>query len=102
MGRLKVKGQEKIPCNIDQKKAKVAVLMADKVEVRIKMTRNTEENIVIKASITRRHGIVNVYTLNYKATKYEGEYTRTQRCHYFFSQQPNPDQLGRKHQQEYI
>ena len=73
MGRLKVKGQEKISCNIDQKKAKVAVLIADKV-VRIKkMTRNTEENIVIKASITRRHSIVNVYALNYKAAKYEKE-----------------------------
>lgn len=43
------------------------------------MTRNTEENIVIKASITRRHGIVNVYTPNYKAAKYEKESTHARR-----------------------
>ena len=67
-------GREKdIPCNGNQKKAGVAILISDKIDFKIKtITRDKEGHyIMIKGSIQEDHiTIVNIYTPNIGALQY--------------------------------
>ena len=58
--------------NGKQKKAGVAILMSDKVDLKIKITRNKEGHyIMIKGSIQEEHiTIVNIYASNKGAPQY--------------------------------
>ena len=72
--KLKVKGWKKI-CHVNgnQKKTRVAILISDKINFKIKiMIRNKEGHyIMIKASIQEEHiTIVNIYAPNIGAPQY--------------------------------
>ena len=72
--RLKVRGWKKIfHANGNQKKAGVAILISDKIDIKIKtITRDKEEHhITIKGSIQEEDiTIVNIYSLNRGAPQY--------------------------------
>ena len=71
--RLKVRGWTKIfHANGNQKKAGVAILISDKIDVKIKtITRDKERHyITIKGSIQEDKTIVNIYALNIGAPQY--------------------------------
>ena len=70
---LKVRGWKKIfHANWKQKKTGVAILISDKINLKIKITRNKEGHyIMIKGSIQEGdRTIVNVYTPNIGASQY--------------------------------
>ena len=71
--RLKVRGWKKIfHTNGNQKKARVAILISDKRDFKIKtITRDKEGHyIMIKGSIQEDITIVNIYATNIGATQY--------------------------------
>ena len=71
--RLKVRGWKKVfHANGNQKKAGVAILISDKIDLKIKtVTRDREGHyIVIKGSIQEDITIVNIYAPNIRATQY--------------------------------
>src|SRR5574337_934482 len=71
--RLKVKGWKKIfHANGDQKKAGVAILMADKIDFEIKAMKRDKEGhyITIKGSIQEDITIINIYVPTIGAPKY--------------------------------
>ena len=62
--RLKVKGWKKIfHTNIDQKKARVAILISDKIDFKTKVVKRDKEEhyIMIKGSIQEDITIINIY-----------------------------------------
>ena len=71
--RLKVKGWKKI-CytNGDQKKAGLAILIADKIDFEIKAVKTDKEEhyIMIKGSIQEDITIINIYAPNIGALQY--------------------------------
>ena len=71
--RLKVRGWKNIfHANGKQKKAGVAILISDKIDLKIKITRDKEEHyIMIKGSIQEEDiTIVNIYVPNIGAPQY--------------------------------
>ena len=72
--RLKVKGWKKIfHANGDQKKAKAAILISDKIDFEIKAMKRDKEGhyIVIKGSIQEEDiTIINIYAPNIGAPQY--------------------------------
>ena len=72
--RLKVKGWEKIfHTNGDQKKARVAILISDKIDFKIKAVKRDKEEhyIMIKGSIQEKNIIIiNIYAPNIGAPQY--------------------------------
>ena len=60
------------PCKWKQKKAGVAILISDKIDLKIKITRDKEGHyIMIKGSIQEEDiTIVNIYILNIEAPQY--------------------------------
>ena len=68
--RLKVKGWKKIlHANEDQKKAGVAILISDKIDLEIKAVKRDKEGhyIMIKGSIQEEDiTIINIYVPNYE------------------------------------
>ena len=73
MCRLKVRGWKKVfHANGNQKKAGVAILLADKIDFKIKtVTRDKEGHyIMIKGSIQEDITIVNIYAPNIGASRY--------------------------------
>ena len=72
--RLKVRGWKNIfHANGKQKKAGVAILISDKTDLKIKITRGKEGHyIMIKGSIQEEHiTIVNIYAPNVGAPQYK-------------------------------
>ena len=68
-----MRGWKKIPCNGNQKKAGVAILISDKIDVKIKtITRDKEGHyIMIKGSIQEEDiTIINIYAPNIGAPQY--------------------------------
>ena len=61
-----------IPCKWEEKKAGVAILMSDKIGLKIKITRDKEGHyIIIKGSIQEEdRAIVNIYAPNIGAPHY--------------------------------
>ena len=61
------------PCNGKEKKAGVAIFTADKIDLKIKITREKEGHyIMIKGSIQEEDiTIVNIYTVNIGAPQYK-------------------------------
>ena len=71
--RLKVRGWKKIfHANGNQKKAGVAILVADKIDLKIKIIKRDKEAhyIMIKGSIQEDITIINVYAPNLGAPQY--------------------------------
>ena len=72
--RLKVKGWKKIfHANGDQNKARVAILISDKIDFEIKAVKRDKEGhcIMIKVSIQEENiSIINIYALNIGVPKY--------------------------------
>ena len=71
--RLKVKGWKKIfHANRDQKKARVAILISDKVDFKTKAVKRDKEGhyIMIKGSIQEDITIINIYAPNIGAPQY--------------------------------
>ena len=71
--RLNVKGWEKIFCaNRDQKKAGVAILISDKIDLKTKAVNRDKEGhyIVIQGSIQEDITIINIYAPNIGALQY--------------------------------
>ena len=72
--RLKVKGWKKIfHANRDQKKARVAILISDKIDFKIKAVKRDREGhyIMIKGSIQEEDiTIINIYASNIGAPQY--------------------------------
>ena len=71
--RLKVKGWKKIfYANGDQKKAGLAILIADKIDFEIKAVKTDKEEhcIMIKGSIQEDITIINIYAPNIGALQY--------------------------------
>ena len=72
--RLKVKGQKKIfHANGDQKKARVAILISNKIDFEIKAMKRDKEGhyIMIKGSIQEEDiTIINIYARNIGALQY--------------------------------
>ena len=72
--RLKVKGRKKIfHANRDQKKARVAILISDKIDFKIKAVKRDREGhyIMIKGSIQEEDiTIINIYAPNIRALQY--------------------------------
>ena len=71
--RLKVKGWKKIfHTNRDQKKAGLAILIADKIDFEIKAVKTDKEEhyIMIKGSIQEDITIINIYAPNIGALQY--------------------------------
>ena len=70
--RLKVKGWTKIfHANRDQKKARVAILISDKLDFKTKAEKRDKEGqyIMIKGSIQEEDiTIINIYTPNHRST----------------------------------
>ena len=64
--------EKDIPCNGNQKKAGVAILISDKIDFKIKtITRDKERHyIMIKGSIQEDITIVNIYAPNIGAPQY--------------------------------
>ena len=62
-----------IPCKQEAKKAGVAILISDKTDLTIKITRGKEGHyIMIKGSIQEEHiTIVNIYAPNVGAPQYK-------------------------------
>ena len=62
-----------IPCKQEAKKAGVAILISDKTDLKIKITRGKEGHyIMIKGSIQEEHiTIVNIYAPNVGAPQYK-------------------------------
>ena len=79
--RLKVKGCKKIfHANRDQKKAGVAILISDKIDLKTKDVKRDKEGhyIMIKRSIQEEDiTIINIYAPNTGAP----QYVRTEKCH---------------------
>ena len=71
--RLKVKGWKKIlHANRDQKKAGVAILISDKIDLKTKAVKRDKEGhyIMIKGSIQEDITIINIYAPNIGAPQY--------------------------------
>ena len=70
--RLKVRGWKNIfHANGKQKKAGVAILISDKIDLKIKITRDKEEySIMIKGSIQEEDTSVNICAPNIGAPQY--------------------------------
>ena len=71
--RLKLKGWKKIfYANRDQKKAGVAILISDKIDVKTKAVKRDKDGhyIMIKGSIQEDITIINIYAPNIGATQY--------------------------------
>ena len=72
--RLKVKGWKKVfHANRDQKKAGVAILISDKIDLKIKAVKRDKErhSIMIKGSIQEEDiAIINIYAPNTGALQY--------------------------------
>ena len=71
--RLKVKGWKKIfHANRDQKKAGVAILISDKIDLKTKAEKRDKERqyIMIKVSIQEDITIINIYAPNIGAPQY--------------------------------
>ena len=70
--RLKVRGWKNIfHANGKQKKVGVAILVSDKIDLKIKITRDKEGHyIMIKGSIHEEDTIVNIYAPNIGALQY--------------------------------
>ena len=71
--RLKVKGWKKIfHANRDQKKARVAILISDKIDFKTKAVKRDKEGyyIMIKGSIQEDITIINIYAPNIGAPQY--------------------------------
>ena len=75
--RLKVKGWKKIfHANRDQKKARVAILISDKIDFKTKAVKRDKEGhyIMIKGSIQEEEiTIINIYAPNIGALQYVGQ-----------------------------
>ena len=74
--RLKVRGWKNIfHANGKQKKAEVAIFISDKIDLKIKITRNKEEHyMIIKGSVQEEDiTIVNIYAPNIAASQYLGQ-----------------------------
>jgi len=71
--RLKVKGWKKIfHPNRDQKKARVAIVISDKIDFKTKAVKRDKERhyIMIKLSIQKDITIINIYAHNIRAPQY--------------------------------
>ena len=83
-GRLKVKGWKKIlHANRDQKKAGIAILVSDKIDLEIKAVKGDKEEhyIMIKRSIQEEDiTTINIYAPNIGASQYVRQMLTSMKC----------------------